>query len=437
MLYFGGSETLLRRVVRYALMLFALGNSAFAATTGSVSVAWNPNPETDVAGYKIYWGELSRQYTSVLDVGSSVTATLGNLTSGRTYYCAVKAYNAAQQESAFSSEITLTYISENILPDTSSRLVLLEAESGTLTPPAAILGSGTDIYVDSTDYPTATNGSTTMSFNAGLAGNYHVWCRVKAPAASSDSFNVSMDGGTEQVFHVYGVAEPTEPRSSSWIWKRIHVAGGDPRDYPLTVGSHTLKFRVREQGACLDRIVLSSDPNFTPTDALPRSGDVLAVTGSPVGLTRLAGETAVFEVTAAATGPVSYQWKKNDTAISGATSPMLILDELDEADAGSYSVVLTSGTASVTAGPAVLAVTGSAVVPEFKVARITMNSDLTVDFDLNGGLDATVLVYASANLQSWSLISSQMNSTGTIRVSDPASSGQTKRFYKIVTQETP
>jgi hypothetical protein len=434
MLYLGGSETLLRRIVRYAWMLLALGNGASAATEGSVSIAWNPNPETDVAGYKIYWGELSRQYTNVLDVGNSVTGTVGNLSSGRTYYCAIKAYNAAQQESAFSSEITLTYLSENLQADTSSRLVLLEAEGGVLTTPAAILGSGTDIYVDSTNYTTATNATTTMSFNVDLAANYHVWCRVKAPAASSDSFNVSMDGGTEQVFHVYGSAEPTEPRSSNWIWKRIHVAGGDPRDYPLAVGSHSLKFRVREQGACLDRIVLSSDPNFTPSDSLPRSGDVVSVTSSPVGMTRLAGETAFFEVTAAATGPVTYQWRKNGTDIAGATSSILILDELDEGDAGDYTVLLGRGTASVTTGAAVLAVASSAVTPEFKVARMTMNSDLTVSFDLSGGLNTSVLVYASADLQSWSLISSQVNSTGTIRVSDPASVGQTKRFYKIVTQ---
>lgn len=434
MLYCGGSETLLRRVVRYALVLMALVNGGFAASTGSVSVAWNPNPETDVVGYKIYWGELSRQYTNVQDVGNNMAATLGNLSSGRPYYCAVKAYNSAQQESAFSSEITLTYVSEEVLPDTSSRLVLLEAESGTLTSPAAILGTGTDLYVDSTTYSNASNGSTTMSFNIDLPGNYHVWCRVKAPTASSDSFNVSVDGATEQIFHVYGVAEPTEPRSSSWIWKRIHVAGGDPRDYPLGAGNHTLKFRVREQGACLERIVLSSDPDFTPSDALSRTGDAIAVTGNPVGMTRLAGETAVFEVTAAATGPVSYQWKKNNVAISGATASMLVLDGLDTDDAGTYTVALTRGTASVTAGPAVLGVTSSALVPVFKVAKMTMNPDQTVSFDLSGALNSTVLVYASANLQSWSLISTQVNSTGTIQVSDPASLGETKRFYKIVTQ---
>ncbi|MCW1914789.1 fibronectin type III domain-containing protein [Luteolibacter sp. GHJ8] len=434
MLYFRESETLLRRVVRYAFLLLALGNSAFATTSGSVEVAWNPNREPDVTGYKIYWGESSRQYTSVQDVGNNVSGRVSNLTSGQTYYCAVKAYNSAQQESGFSSEVILTYVPDTPPADNSSRIVLLEAESGTLTSPAAILGGGTDVYVDSTNFATASNGSTTLSFNVDTAANYHVWCRVKAPAASSDSFNVSLNNGTEQVFHVYGVAEPTEPRSSGWIWKRIHVAGGDPRDYPLTAGAHTLKFRVREQGACLDRIVVSSNPDFVPTDSLARSGDVLALTSSPVSMSRTVGQTAFFEVTAAATGPVSYQWKKGNVAISGATGSMLILDQLETGDAGSYTVTLTRGTASVTTVPAVLTVSSSAALPDFKVAKMTMNPDLTVNFDLSGGLNSTVLVYASANLQSWSLISTQVNSTGTIRVSDPGAEGQTKRFYKIVTQ---
>ena len=435
--YFRGLEILPRRIVRYALLFLALGDAVFAATTGSLAVSWNPNPEADVAGYKIYWGELSRQYTNVQDVGNRAAATVSGLTNGRTYFCAVKAYNAAQQESAFSSEITLTYIAQPGAADPGTRLVLLEAENGELTSPAGILGVGSDIYVDSTDYLTKDNASTTMNFNLDLPGTYQVWCRVKAPSAAADSFHVSVDGGTENAFHVYGIADTTEPRSSSWIWKRIHIPGGDPRDYQLGIGSHTLKFRVREQGTFLDRVVLSSDPDFSPTDTLPRTGDVLAITGTPAGMTRLAGETAIFEVTAAATGPVSYQWRKNGAAIPGANAAMLVVDELTGTDQGSYTVALTRGTATATAGPAMLTVIGSALPPVFRVERLTMNPDGTVDFKLTGGLNETVLIYACSDLQSWSLIGSRVNTTGTIQIPDTASAGETKRFYKVVTSGTP
>ena len=425
------------RIVRYALVLLSMVFPASGAGTGSITVGWDRNPEPDLAGYKIYWGESSRQYTSVVDVGTSLEGTVSGLTSGRTYYCAVKAYNSSMQESAFSAEIPLSYTStEPTVPDTSSRLVLLEAESGQLNSPAAILGTSPNIHVDSTNFATASNGFTRMSFDIGTAGDYQVWCRVKATAASMDSFSVTMDSGTEDIFHVYVIPDTTEPRASDWVWKRIHIPGGAPRSYALATGAHTFKVRVREQGTLLDRLVLTSDPNFTPTDALTRTGDALVVTRTPAGLTRSAGESAVFEVAAAATGPVTYQWKRNNVAIAGATSAQLVLTNLTEANAGNYTVTLTRGAATATAGPALLVVNPAAgATPIFKVQQLTMNSDRSLSFTLIGGLLSSVKVYASDDLDSWTLISTQTNSSGTIRVSDPAATGgQRKRFYKVETQ---
>lgn len=420
-------------IVRFALALLLLGFPAFAATPGTVAVAWNRNPEADVTGYKIYWGTVSRQYTQVLDVGNAVQATLTGLTNGQTYFCSVKAYNSSAQESAFSSEIPVAYVAEPAAPDPSARLVLLEAESGQLGSPMTVLGTAPEVYVDTANYSTA--GWTKINFDAPMADDYHVWCRVKASTASSDSFYVTMDTGVEETFHVYVNPEPVEPRNTTWVWKKIHIPGGEPRAYSLTAGTHAIKFRVREPGTLLDRIILSTDPTFVPTDALPRSGDVLAVTGAPSSLTRLPGESAFFVVTAAATGPISYQWKKNNVAIPGATSSALVLNQLAEADEGAYKVELVRGTASASAGPAMLTVEGAAVQPvPFRVQRMTMNSDQSVSFQLNGELNSTVLIYASSDMTRWDLIGGQLNTSGTIRISDPASIGQKKRFYRLVSE---
>src|SRR5207253_8523993 len=45
-----------------------------------------------------------------------------------------------------------------------------------------------------------------------------------------------------------------------------------------------------------------------------------SITTQPAGQTITAGQTATFSVTASGTAPLSYQWRKNGTAISGATS---------------------------------------------------------------------------------------------------------------------
>lgn len=417
-------------------MLCLLGIPAFGAGNGTMAVAWDRNPEANVAGYKIYWGEVSRQYTSGADVGNSLEGSLTGLSTGRTYYCAVKAYNTALQESEYSAEITFVYTAEVIsVPDPSSRLVLLEAENGTLNAPATVMGSGTNVYVDTNNFSTASQGFTRMSFNLDTAGDYQIWTRVKATSASGDSFFVTMDSGAEDIFHVYVVPEPTEPRATDWVWKRVHIPGGVPRSYTLATGAHTLKFRTREQGTQLDRVVLTNDPNFVPTDALPRTAEAVIVSSGPLSQTRQAGETAVFEVTAAATGPVSYQWKRNNVAIPGATSAQLVLSSLTEAHIGTYTVDLTRGTAaSASAGPALLAVIPAAgALPVFQVERLTMNSDHSVSFNVTGALLSNIQVYASNDLKTWTLLGTVTNAAGTIAISDPASAGRSKRFYKLVT----
>lgn len=66
---------------------------------------WNPNPETDIAGYKLLYGTQSGTYSTTLDVGNVTTWTLTTLASGTRYFFAVRAYNAANLLSPLSSEV--------------------------------------------------------------------------------------------------------------------------------------------------------------------------------------------------------------------------------------------------------------------------------------------------------------------------------------------
>jgi len=71
----------------------------------TVSLAWDGNPEPDIAGYRIYYGTISRVYSAVIDVGSSTTATFTNLNKDTVYFIAVTAYNSAGIESPYSEEL--------------------------------------------------------------------------------------------------------------------------------------------------------------------------------------------------------------------------------------------------------------------------------------------------------------------------------------------
>ena len=92
-------------LVVFCLAIFCLAvcSTAFAA---SVNLAWNPNPEPDIAGYRVFYGTAPRTYTSAIDVGNATAATVSNLSGGIVYYFAVTAYNAALMEGTFSNEVT-------------------------------------------------------------------------------------------------------------------------------------------------------------------------------------------------------------------------------------------------------------------------------------------------------------------------------------------
>jgi len=81
-----------------------------------VNLAWDPNTEPDVAGYKVYYGLGSRNYDHVMDVGNSTSCAVTGLELGRTYYFAATAVNTANIESDFSNEVSAALSTSNQPP---------------------------------------------------------------------------------------------------------------------------------------------------------------------------------------------------------------------------------------------------------------------------------------------------------------------------------
>jgi hypothetical protein len=73
--------------------------------TPAVTLAWNPNQETNVAGYFVYYGLRSGEYAWVTNVGKVTQCTITGLKSQQCYFFAVTAWDATGTESEFSREI--------------------------------------------------------------------------------------------------------------------------------------------------------------------------------------------------------------------------------------------------------------------------------------------------------------------------------------------
>jgi hypothetical protein len=122
-----------------------------------------------------------------------------------------------------------------------------------------------------------------------------------------------------------------------------------PGPYTVQVGGV-----ANTTGAALVEVYDVTPAAVTPSAVAP------AITTQPAAATAPAGQDTVFSVTATGSPAPVFQWRRNGTAITGATSSLLRLAAVDVAVAGNYDVVVANSAGSVTSAAATLTVTGSA-----------------------------------------------------------------------------
>jgi sugar lactone lactonase YvrE len=81
------------------------------------------------------------------------------------------------------------------------------------------------------------------------------------------------------------------------------------------------------------------------------------ITASPADLSVVLGASGTLSVTATGSGTLSYQWRKNNAPIPGATTSQLLFAAVTLADDASYDVVVTNRDGPVSSVPARLTVT--------------------------------------------------------------------------------
>ena len=154
-----------------------------------------------------------------------------------------------------------------VAPAGAAEQIWIEPEQGAITAPLEIHrdpGASGGSYVTAATGSNArkdvpVSGRTTLRFQVRHAGAFKLWGRLIAPTRADDSFWLQVDDGP-------WIQWNDIPAGAGWHWAELFDdRASKVPTFDLAAGSHTLTVAYREDGAKLDRLLVTSDPTFSPT----------------------------------------------------------------------------------------------------------------------------------------------------------------------------
>jgi hypothetical protein len=227
---------------------------------------------------------------------------------------------------------------------------------------------------------TAISGATSSTYSiisaaTSDAGSYTVVVTNSAGSATSNAATLTVTAAAT------APTITTQPSSSS-------VTSGNAASFSVAAsGTATLTYQWRKDGAAISgatsstysisststsdagsyTVVVTNSAGSATSNAatltVTAAATAPAITTQPSASSVTAGSAASFSVAASGTAPLTYQWRKDGTAISGATSSTYSISSAATSDAGSYTVVVTNSAGSATSNAATLTVTAAATAP--------------------------------------------------------------------------
>ena len=201
-----------------------------------------------------------------------------------------------------------------------------------------------------------------------------------APTLTVQPASQTVTVGQSAMFSV--TATGTAPISYQWRKNSASVSGANSASYKTPAATSA------DNGAKFDVIVSNKAGSVTSAQATLTVNTVAVaptITTQPANQTVTAGQTATFSVTATGTAPLSYQWRKNSTNISGATSASYTTPATTNGDNGAkFDVVVSNSAGSVTSTQATLTVNATAVAPTITTqpANQTVTAGQTATFSV-------------------------------------------------------
>ena len=316
--------------------------AALASTPLSWTFSWTAPTVTTVTTVTMYGASISGGYggstgTTVLTitvnppaVAPSITTQPGNQT--------VTVGQAATFSVSASGTAPLSYQwrknGANITGATSSSYT---------TPATTTADSGSTFSVVVTNSAgSAPSNNATLTVNAAAV----------APSITSQPANQAVTAGQMATFGVS--ASGTAPLSYQWRKNGLYITGATSSSYTTPATT------TADSGSTFSVVITNSAGSATSNNAtltVNAAAVAPSIMSQPANQAVTAGQTATFSVTASGTAPMSYQWRKNGTNITGATSSSYTTPATTTTDSSStFSVVISNSAGSVTSNNATLTV---------------------------------------------------------------------------------
>ncbi len=148
------------------------------------------------------------------------------------------------------------------------------------------------------------------------------------------------------------------------------------------------------------------------------------ITTQPIGTTINQGANWTNSATASGSAPFSWQWKWNNAGITGATNSTLILTNLQSAQSGTYTVVVTNLAGSMTSSNAVLNVVPLEIDGGFS------SDTAPIQLTISGAPGPGYSIQVSDDLSNWTTLTLLTNVTGIVQFVDAPSTNIPRRFYR-------
>ena len=160
---------------------------------------------------------------------------------------------------------------------------------------------------------------------------------------TSQPADQSVTAGQAATFAV--TATGTAPLTYQWQKGGMNISGATAASYTTPATT------VADSGSKFDVVITNPAGNVTSNSAtltVTAAPVAPTITTQPANQTVTAGQTATFSVVASGTAPLTYQWQKNGTNISGATAANYTTPVTTTADSGEQFRVLVSNTVGST-----------------------------------------------------------------------------------------